>query len=113
MKFKFGEKRRGGTFNFKEILPDIINEFHLEKSFTIEELRSLWHEIVGDIISTHSIPDRIYKKTLFVSVDHSAYAGELTMMKDVILKSINDNFSLCDIEAVRFEVKKLAWKRNP
>ena len=73
MKFKIGEKRKNGLYSFDGILPDIIHEFQLEKSFTIEELISKWHTIVGDIISTHSKPDRIYKKILFVAADHSVY----------------------------------------
>ena len=64
MKFRIGQKRANRLNSFEGILPDIIHEYELEKSFTIEELVAQWSSIVGDIISTHSKPDRIYKKVL-------------------------------------------------
>ena len=66
MKFRIGKKRKNGTYSFERILPDIIHDYELEKSFTIEEIISKWYLIVGDIISTHSKPDRIFKRILFV-----------------------------------------------
>jgi Protein of unknown function (DUF721). len=109
MKFKIGEKRKNGMYSFDGILPDIIHEFELEKSFTIEELISKWFTIVGDIISTHSKPDRIYKKILFVAADHSVYANEIIMMKDIILRQIHTEFPFQDICGIKVEIKTIRW----
>lgn len=109
MKFKFGDKRKKGITSFEKILPDIIREYELEKSFTIEELISRWRIIVGDIISTHSKPDRIFKKYLIIAVDHSVYANEIMMMKDVIIKKINLEFSFDMITDFKIEIKKIMW----
>lgn len=109
MKFKIREKRKNGIFSFDGILPDIIHEFELEKSFTIEELVSQWYSIVGDIISTHSKPDRIFKKILFVTVDHSVYANEIIMMKDLLLQKVNEQFPFQTIRDIKVEIKAIRW----
>ena len=109
MKFRIGSKRKGQTCRFNDILPDIIHEYDLEKSFTIEELISQWHTIVGDIISTHSKPDRIFRKTLFVAADHSVYANEIVMMKDAILRKTRDVFPYQPISDLKVEIKTIYW----
>lgn len=109
MNFKIGKTRKNGTFSFNDILSDIIHEFDLEKSFTIEELVSKWYDIVGDIISTHSKPEKIYKKILFIVVDHSVYANEIIMMKDNIIQSINSKFPYIMIRDIKIEIKNIRW----
>ncbi|MDM7988268.1 MAG: DUF721 domain-containing protein [Smithella sp.] len=109
MKFKTGDKRKNGIFSFDSILPDIIHEFELEKSFTIEDLIAKWYTIVGDIISTHSKPDRIYKKILFVSADHSVYANEIIMMKDALVRKINEEFPFQAVHDIKVEIKNIRW----
>ena len=109
MKFRIGQKRINGLNSFDRILPDIIHEYDLEKSFTIEELVTQWSFIVGDIISTHSKPDRLYKNILFVGVDHPVYANEIILMKDAILKNIHDGLPFLNIIDIRAEIKKIRW----
>ena len=109
MKFRVGNKRANGTVDFNSILPDIIKEYDLKKSFTIEIIREKWTNLVGDIIATHSMPDRIFKKTLFVAADHSIYANEIIMQKDSILKSLNENYTNQIIRNLKVEIKKLSW----
>ncbi len=109
MKFRVNEKRKNTVVSFESILPDIIHEFELEKSFTIEDLVSQWHTIVGDIISTHSKPDRIFKKILFIAADHSVYANEIMMGKDGILKFIHEKFPLPSIRDIKVEIKAIRW----
>lgn len=109
MKFRIGKKRNIGLNSFESLLPDIIHEYELEKSFTIEELVAQWSSIVGDIISTHSKPDRIYKKVLIVGVDHSVYANEIVIMKDTIVKKIKDELPFLIVNDIRAEIKKIRW----
>jgi len=109
MKFRIGEKRKYGVFSFDAILPDIIREFNLEKSFTLEMLQSKWCSIVGDIISTHSKPDRIYKKILFVAVDHAVFGNEIALMKDTVIKKINIEFPYQAIRDIKTEIKRIQW----
>ena|SRR4030042_1200900 len=109
MKFRIGKKRKNGTYSFERILPDIIHDYELEKSFTIEEIISKWYLIVGDIISTHSKPDRIFKRILFVAVDHSVYANEIAIMKDAIIKKIHDELPFKAIMDIKVEIRNIKW----
>jgi hypothetical protein len=109
MKFRIGDKRSNGLNSFEKILPEIIHEYDLEKSFTIEELVAQWSFIVGDIISTHSKPDRIFKRLLIVGVDHSVYANEIIIMKDTLIEKIHETLPFLDIVDIRAEIKKIRW----
>jgi len=110
VKFRLQKKRISRTVHFETVLPDILKEFNLEKSFTIETIKSKWSDITGDIISTHTMPDRIFKGTLFVAVDHPVFANEVVMMKDLLIKKIRDEFSYTGIINVKAEVKKIRWR---
>ncbi len=109
MKFRIREKRKNGLHSFEGILPDIIHEFELEKSFTIEEIVSQWYTIVGDIISTHSKPDRIYNNILFVTADHSVYANEIMMMKDILIRKVSEEFPFQTIRDIKVEIRSIRW----
>jgi hypothetical protein len=47
-----------------------------------------WSEIVGADLAERSYPDRYSKGTVWVAVTGSAWAQELRMMKDVILRRL-------------------------
>jgi hypothetical protein len=75
----------------------------------MEKLRTIWNNLTGDIISTHSMPDRVFKHILFISVDHSIFANELSLMKNDILKGINIEFGFEAIKDIRISTKRLDW----
>ena len=112
MKFRFGEKRRNGLVSFCDLVTDIMTDLEIKDSFIIEELKSKWPSYVGNILSTHSIPERIFNKNLFINVDHSAYAGELSIHSVEILKKIKKDYGENFIKAVKFEVKKSRWRKS-
>ncbi len=109
MKFRFSTKRAKKTVDMGALLPDIVSELNISESFVIEDIRSKWYNIAGEIIAAHSIPDRIFKNILFVSTDHSVYANELTMMKDVILERIRNEIPAASVNSIKMEIKKLKW----
>ncbi len=110
MKFRINEKRQNTTVEFKKILPNIISQYGLEKSFTIEIIKSLWYDIVSDIISTHSIPERLSRGILYITADHSVYANEISLMKDRLIQDINNNLPQGTVEDIRIEIKSIKWK---
>lgn len=109
MRFRFGGKKRYGAVSLSSVLPEIFHEFDLEKSFTMESLKSIWPYIVGDIISTHSMPERISRGILYISVDHSVFANEISLLQDIILKKIRDIPFSDEVKKIRAEVKRLRW----
>jgi hypothetical protein len=109
MKFKTGKQRINRLSDYKSLLPNILCNFKLENSFTINGLMEEWVAIVGDIISTHSKPVRIFNKTLIIIVDHSIFANEIICMKDMILKRISDDFPFIMIKDIKTEIKRIYW----
>ena len=112
MKFRFKSKRQGEVVTFNNIVSDVMGEFNLEKLFTIEAIRSVWVDLVGDIMSSHSIPNRIFHGVLFVYVDHSVFANELIMMHDAVLQKIEDEFHIPGIRKMKVEIKKINWSKQ-
>ncbi len=47
-----------------------------------------WENIVGEKLYSVSLPQRIFKETLYIIVNHSAYAHHLKQIGDQILKKI-------------------------
>ncbi len=112
MKFRVGEKRQKKTISFNGILSDLIEDLDLKDSFVIENIRDRWSVYSGNILAAHSQPDRIFKHTLFITVDHSVYANELSMQKRSILKKVRDEIGSDIIGNIKFEVKNIKWKNK-
>ena len=112
MRFKIKEERQAKTISINTALDLILEEFDLRDSMTIGKLRSRWREIVGELLAGHSIPDRIFKNILFISVDHPVYSNELSFMKDIIIKEINTGYDSDLIRDIRLETKKLDWQKR-
>ena len=109
MKFRLREKRQSKTISINSALSMLFHEFGLDESIIIGKVRSSWKDIAGELLAAHSIPDRIYKNILFVSVDHPVYSNELAFMKNLIIKKINGEFDSAVIKDVKLEIKKLDW----
>lgn len=112
MKFRFGEERKNRLVMFSNIVPDLMEDLDIKESFFVSQLKEKWPVYVGKILSTHSFPDRIFNKILFINVDHSAYAGELSINASEILKKIQNDFGENLIKSVKFEVKKSRWRNT-
>lgn len=109
MKFRIKSTRQREIKSFKALFPDILSDYDIEKIFSVESLASQWPEIVGDLLATHSKPDRIFKNVLFIAVDHSVYGNDLILMKDVILKKIISLYGQGLVRTVKTVVKPLKW----
>ncbi len=112
MKFRFNTKRSKKITNIESLIPDIVSEFNIKDSFIIENIRSEWNNFVGEILSSHSIPDRIFKNILFITTDHSVYANELTMMKESILQQIREKVPAASVNTIKMEIKRLQWNNH-
>lgn len=112
MKFKIKSERNNRTVSFGDILPDVINDLNIEDTFFIENIRDKWESYVGRTLSVHSIPDRMFRKILFVKVDHSAYANELSLHSENILNKCKHDFGPLLINGIRFELVKKSRYRN-
>lgn len=94
------------------MLPDVMEDLNIKDSFIIRELNNKWSSYVGNILSTHSYPERIFNQNLFINVDHSAYASELSIHKNELLKKIKNDFGDNIIKSIKFETRKSRWRNS-
>lgn len=110
MKFKIKEERIGNTVSFESALSMIFEEYGLKPTLVEDKLKGIWRDVVGDIISAHSIPFKIFKKTLLVFADHSVYSNEISMMKDMAVKKINTLLGFEAVREIKVKIRRLDWK---
>ena len=60
-----------------------------EDRFYLEQLRQTWPEIVGKVVASHSVPDRLSRKRLTLRVNNSGWSQELYLQKTLLLEKIN------------------------
>lgn len=109
MKFKLNRNRTKKLVGFDGIALDVFKELNLEESFITGNIKAVWGDIAGNIIASHSMPDRIYKGTLFIAADHSIFANDISMMKNAIIIALNERFPFSGIKNIKVEIKKLRW----
>jgi predicted nucleic acid-binding Zn ribbon protein len=91
----------------RSIVPRAIEDEVLRMAKAQSAMRR-WDELVGPALAARSWPDRYERGVVWVAVQGSAWAQELRLRKDAILKGLarlaNDESLFSD---VRFGVRKL------
>ncbi|RPI96151.1 MAG: DUF721 domain-containing protein [Spirochaetales bacterium] len=106
MKFRVKEPRMNRPTRFGVLVESILGQFGFRDDFLVESIRSRWASVVGELIATHSYPDRIFNGILFIAVDHSVYGGEISMMRDSILAKVRDVCSVPGLRDLRVVVRR-------
>jgi hypothetical protein len=75
--------------SFGTILAGVAHRLGLESKLVEARLRRDWPDIVGDPIATHTRPDQIRFKKLYVFVHNSVWLQQLTFLKPVLLEKVN------------------------
>ena len=75
--------------SFGTILTGVAHRLGLESKLFEARLRRDWPNIVGDPIATHTRPDQIRFKKLYVFVHNSVWLQQLTFLKPVLLEKVN------------------------
>lgn len=96
------------TFDLKTGVFDFLKKAP-KTSVLLGKIRLDWKEMVGDLISAHSIPSNIRSNTLTVTVDDPIWTSELAMYKDEIRDKIHAQFPTTAkwMTGIRFAVGKL------
>ena len=72
-----------------------------------------WPEAVGLMLADRSFPERFSRGTLWVAVEGSAWAQELRMMKETILRKLNEVSGEAGLFTdVRFGVRPLPARKS-
>ncbi len=75
--------------SFGSILAGLAHRLGLESKLFEARLRRQWPDIVGEPIATHTRPDQIRFKKLYVFVHNSVWLQQLTFLKPVLLQKVN------------------------
>ncbi len=85
-----------------EILRGVIRDLGIGKKLSEQRAVLEWADVVGERVAEHSRARRVDGGRLFVEVDSSVWAQELTLMKRKILKEMNARIGRNVIENVHF-----------
>lgn len=75
--------------SFGTILAGVAHRLGLESKLFEARLRRHWAEIVGEPIATHTRPDQVRFKKLYILVHNSVWLQQLTFLKPELLEKIN------------------------
>jgi len=112
MRFRYKEKRYHRTVSYNDIVNDVISEIGLSDDMIMEQIRSLWPNVVDDIIATHSYPYKIVNKVLYVMVDHPIYANELSLSQAVIIKKFSEFVNFLSVNAVKCTIGREKYRKK-
>ncbi|MGH7205662.1 MAG: DUF721 domain-containing protein [Nitrospiraceae bacterium] len=83
--------RRGGFFApISSILTNLAPRFGMEAKLLEWRLRRHWSEIAGEQIASHTRPDQIRFKKLYLIVENSVWLQQLMFLKPTLLAKINE-----------------------
>ncbi len=91
-----------------EVLKSTFKKLHLEQPLKQYSIWNYWEEIVGRHVASKAQPVRVQDKTLIVAVVSHTWMTELTHMKTMILKKIQEKIEKCPIQNIRFELDKIS-----
>ena len=86
----------------KEVVRELLKAYRLNGKLLEVRLMNSWENVVGKIISKHTLSLNISKKVLFVKLDSPALKNELGYSKERIIKSLNDEVGENVIEKIVF-----------
>jgi predicted nucleic acid-binding Zn ribbon protein len=85
-----------------QILGDVIRDLGLSKKMSEQRAVVEWPQIVGPRVAEHSRAIKVDGGRLLVQVDSSVWSQELTLMKQTILRQVNDRLGRPSIEGIHF-----------
>lgn len=82
--------KRDNTQSLGEVLLDYIRALNIGDKLKEVEMLNSWEEIAGKNISRATSNIYIRKRVLFIHLNSSAARNELSMIKDELLKKLNE-----------------------
>jgi predicted nucleic acid-binding Zn ribbon protein len=95
--------KRSNTQNISDVIKEYIKEMRIDTRIKEIKATHLWDEVVGKTIAGKTDNLYIKNKVLYVKVNSSIVKNELFMIKDGIVKAINEKMEDAVIEDVVFK----------
>ena len=108
--FGVGRDPRG----IAEVMDALTTRLGWNSPLARSEMLASWGELVGEETAAHSSPVGIEEGVLTVSVDSTAWATQLRLMRSQIITHIVQRFPDAGIESIRFDGPGVpSWKKGP
>jgi len=85
------------------ILKKFVNDYGLEAGLILTTIKNQWNILVGQTLASHTSPDVIKGKTIFIVVDTPQWMHHLSFYKQEILEKLKDY----KVENVRFKLGRV------
>ena len=85
------------------IIGSVVDKMELSKKLKISNIFNHWEDIVGPEIAKKSKPQKLVRKTLYVSVTTSTWANELSLMSEKLIEKINSFTGEDVVKNIRFK----------
>ncbi len=88
-----------------ELLPKVVANIGLDKKRADLEILKVWNHVIDPRISAHAQPVNVFKGTLFVNVDNSAWLDEIVRYRRrEILTQLQTAFGPDVIKKISFRI---------
>ena len=74
----------------KEIIQECLKDLRIDRKLKEIQLIHQWEEVIGKTIARSTDNIYIKNKTLFIHVNSSVIRNELFMLKEELIKALND-----------------------
>jgi len=82
--------KQGKTLTMDELVEMYLEEMGLSRQFKEREVCQVWPDVVGGMIASRTKSIRITDGKIFVSFTSSVVKNEILMVKEGLIKALND-----------------------
>lgn len=93
---------RKSVIRLSEILPKLLREEGLETPLLQKRLIDSWETVVGETVASYTTEKFIRNQTLFVKIQSPALRADLSMIRQKLVKKLNDKVGTMVIADIRF-----------
>lgn len=82
--------KEGKTVKIDELVESALKQMGLYRQFKEREILAVWPEVVGKMIASRTKSISVSEGRLFVSFTSSVVKNEIMMVKEGLIKALND-----------------------
>ena len=92
--------------SMKANLYQVLKESGVNNFQFHQQILDLWEDVVGEMVSKHSRPDRIVNGILYIEVKNSSWINEISFLRTDIIDKYNLTLKQKYIKDIKFFLKK-------
>jgi len=86
----------------RDVMPRVLKNFETGVGSAFQKVLENWQTVVGSDVARHAVPHALRHKVLFIVVDSSTWAAELSAFQaEAIIEALNEVLGSTEIRALR------------